>query len=439
MQSPVSLDNAPPLAASLRFFLTAPLFLVLAGLLLLVSGSEIFASRWAPVTLALVHLLTIGFMLQVMIGALIQVLPVIIGVHLRRPLPLARFVHGALNAGALALAAGFLTASSALLRLAAILLALGVGGFLLAAGPAIFAQASTSPTIRGLKLSLPGLAGVAGLGVTLALGLARGWALPYPRLADLHAGWGFAAWAGVLLAAMAYVVVPMFQLTPGYPARLSWWLPPLLLTLVLLWSLGVALDWPLPVRLAQGALAVSGLAFAGLTLRLQSQRRRARVDATSRYWQAGLLAALGALSLFAVATAWPAAAEYPAWTPLFAILLLAGAFIPLIAGMLYKIVPFLTWMHLQQRMQPGLPLPNMNRLLPDQAMQRQMRVYLAALTLLVGAAWWPQWLARPAGIMLAVAGGWLWWNLLGAAWRYRQQATLMAAHKETGATGASGG
>ncbi|MDR1996002.1 hypothetical protein, partial [Azonexus sp.] len=403
MQSPISLDNAPPLAAPLRFFLTAPLFLVLAGLLLVVSGSGIFTSRWMPATLALVHLITIGFMLQVMIGALIQVLPVVAGADLRRPLPLARLVHAALTVGVLLLAAGFLAGWPALLRAAAVLLALGIGGFLLAAIPAVFAQASTSPTIRGLKLSLLGLAGVAALGVTLALGLAHGWSLSYSELTDLHAGWGLVAWAGVLLVAMAYVVVPMFQLTPGYPARPSWWFPPLLLALMLLWSLAVAFGWPLPGRLAQGALAVCGLIFAGLTLRLQAQRRRARADATSRYWQAGSLAALGALTMFAAATAWPAAAEHPAWTPLFAILLLAGAFIPFIAGMLYKIVPFLTWMHLQQGMQPGLPVPNMNRLLPDQAMQRQMQAYLAALALLVGAAWRPLWLARPAGAMLAVA------------------------------------
>ena len=34
--------------------------------------------------------------------------------------------------------------------------------------------------------------------------------------------WWLGGWAGVLLAAMAYVVVPMFQLTPGYPALASW-------------------------------------------------------------------------------------------------------------------------------------------------------------------------------------------------------------------------
>lgn len=45
MQALLSFDQAPPLAAPLRFFLTAPLFAILAGLLLLWSGPDLFASR----------------------------------------------------------------------------------------------------------------------------------------------------------------------------------------------------------------------------------------------------------------------------------------------------------------------------------------------------------------------------------------------------------
>jgi hypothetical protein len=430
MQAGLSFDNAPPLAAPLRFFLTAPLFLVLAGLLLVASGPDIFASRWLPATLALVHLLTIGFMLQVMIGALVQVLPVVAGVNLGRPLLVARLVHPLLTLGGLLLAAGFLAASPLFFRLAVALLALGLVIFLLAAGRGVLGQKSTSPTIRGLKLSLLALAVTVGLGMTLALGLAHGWRLPYVELTDLHAGWGLGAWAGVLLAAMAYVVVPMFQLTPGYPARPSWWFPPLIVALLLLWSAAALFDAHLLVRACQAGLAAAGIAFAGLTLRLQLQRRRARADATSRYWQSGLFAAIAALLMLATATLWPPFADLAPWTPLFAVLLMVGAFVSFIAGMLYKIVPFLAWLHLQHGIQVGVPVPNMNRLLPDQAMQRQMRAHLLALALLVAAAFLPGWLARPAGAALALAGGWLFWNLLQAAMRYRSQAAAIVARQE---------
>ena len=70
----LSLEQAPPFSVPLRFFLTAPWFLVLAAALILWEGPGIFASRWLPATLALTHLLVLGFMAQVMLGALLQIL-----------------------------------------------------------------------------------------------------------------------------------------------------------------------------------------------------------------------------------------------------------------------------------------------------------------------------------------------------------------------------
>ncbi|MBS1139422.1 MAG: hypothetical protein H6R13_875 [Proteobacteria bacterium] len=419
MQAVMAFENAPPFAAPLRFFLTAPLFAVLAGLLIAYEGPDLFASRWMPGALAVTHLITVGFMLQVMLGALIQILPVVAGANLKRPLAVARIVHLGLSTGALLLAAGFYLAMPALLSTAALVLSLATVVFLTATILALSGVPSTSPTIRGLKLALFGLAGVVGLGVLMALALAYGWALPLPALADLHAGWGLGGWAGVLLAAMAYVVVPMFQLTPGYPARPSWWFPVVMLGMLLLWSVAVSADQPWLVRVSQFVAAMAGIAFAGLTLRLQAKRRRARADATYRYWQLGLSASIVALLLLAISVLWPAAAEIEGWTLLFGVLLVAGGFLPFIIGMLYKIVPFLGWLHLQECGQAKVPAPAMNKLLPDVDTRRQMLAYATALLLLLAAVPFAGWLARPAGLAFAVANGWLWWNLMSAIRRYR--------------------
>lgn len=418
MQALLSFDKAPPFAAPLRFFLTAPLFPLLAGLLLLVLGPDMFASRWMPGLLAATHLITVGFMLQVMLGALIQILPVVAGANLANPLAVSRWLHIGLSAGGLLLAAGFLLGQPGLLSAAALTLGLSIAAFLGATGRALSGVPSTSPTIRGLKFALFGLAGAVALGVLLALALAQGWALPLPLLADLHAGWALGGWAGVLLAAMAYVVVPMFQLTPGYPARPSWWFPRIMLALVLVWSLAVLLESPFTVRLVQGLAALVGIAFAGLTLRLQMQRRRARADATHRYWQLGLVSTIFALFLPLTATAWPPLAELPGWSLIFGILLLVGGFMSFIVGMLYKIVPFLAWLHMQNC--AGGAAPNMNRILPDAAMQRQVKAHALALLMLLAAVVWPTWLARPAGAVLMLASGGLFYNLLAAVGRYRR-------------------
>lgn len=420
MQALLSFDKAPPFAAPLRFFLTAPLFSLAAGLLLLFVGPGLLESRWTPGLLAATHLVTVGFMLMVMLGALIQILPVVAGANLDNPLAVARWLHAGLAAGALLLAAGFLLGQAALLGAAALVLGLAVAAFLVAGARALAGVPSTSPTIRGLKLALAGLAGAAGLGVWLALAIANGWAVALPALADLHAGWALGAWAGVLLAALAYVVVPMFQLTPGYPARPSWWFPGILLGLMVGWALGVVLDAAAAIRLVRALSAVAGIGFALLTLRLQARRRRARSDVTYRYWQLGLASAIFALAMVLTATAWPPLAELTGWSIFAGILLLVGGFMSFIIGMLYKIVPFLAWMHLRNRGSARSPVPNMNRLLPEADAQRQMQAHAVALALLLAAVIAPEWLTRAAGAALAVASGWLLVNLLGAVRRYRQ-------------------
>ncbi len=424
MQGLLSFDQAPPFTAPLRFFLSAPVFALLAGLILVWDGPSLLASRWTPGALAVTHLLTVGFMLQAMLGALIQVLPVVAGVNLAQPLAISRWLHVALSGGAVLLSSGFYFASASLLITGGIVLGVSVLGFLVVVVPPLSRTPSTSPTIRGLKMAMSGLFGVAALGVVLALAVANGWSIPLLSLTDLHASWGFAAWGGILLAAMAYVVVPMFQLTPGYPARLSWWYPGLLLAGVVLASLSVWFEVPGIGQLAQGMLSFLGIAFCAFTMHLQLKRRRARADTTFRYWQLGLACTIFALFLSLTATFWPALAEYNELPLLLGVLLIVGGFVPLIVGMLYKIIPFLAWLHLQNLGGGKLPAPAMHKILGEKEMNGQMGSHALALVFLLGAVLLPE-LARVAGLLFVMANLLLLWNLSRASWRYRQQSKLM--------------
>src|SRR5574343_1261686 len=130
MQALMAFENAPPFAAPLRFFLTAPLFALFRSLLVAFSGLDMVASRWSPVTLAATHLLTVGFMMQAMLGALSQILPVVAGANLRNPLRVAGIVHPGLSLGAIVLAAGLYLDNPTLLTGAALLLGLTVAFFL---------------------------------------------------------------------------------------------------------------------------------------------------------------------------------------------------------------------------------------------------------------------------------------------------------------------
>lgn len=411
MQTLLAFDKAPQFSAPLRFFLTAPIFLALAGLVLLLEGPMTLASRWMPAALAATHLVTIGFMLLTMLGALFQILPVVTGACLPRPVLLSWWVHGTLSLGTVALAAAFLTGKPMLFVLAAGLLGVGVFAFVLAAAIALMDVPTTSPTIGGLKVALPGLVGVAFLGVWLALALSQAWAVPLVEMVNLHAAWGFAAWGGAVLAAVCYVAVPMFHLTPAYRARPSWWIPPLFLAFSLLWSVAVIMGQPWLARLAEGLLALLGAGFALYTLYLQAQRRRARIDVPTRYWQCGLICISVAMAMSLAAAVKPEFTELPGWAPLFGIVLIMGGFVSLIIGMLYRIVPFLVWLHLHET---GAA-PSVGKILPERRMQPQMWTHFLALALLVGAVLLPEILARPAGAALIAAAFGLLLNLFTAA------------------------
>ena len=421
MQGLLSYDRSPPIAAPFRFFLSAPVFGVAAGMLLAWSGPNAFLSRWTPEALALTHLVTAGFMLQAMLGALIQVLPVVAGANIRQPARVAAAVHAAITAGAVLLVAAFLSFVPWLFVLAGLCFAGGGGLFIGAAAWAMRGVPATGPTLGGLKTALGGLAATIALGVLMALGLA-GWAdLPLLLLADLHLGWGFAVWGIGLLAAVAYVVVPMFQITPGYPAALSRRLAPVLLLAALAWS-GLALAGSEPAAtVAALALVLAAALFAMVTLDLQRRSKRARFDTNQRCWRVGMASVFAAALLWALAMAVPAVGNWPGWPVTGGVLLMYGGFVSVITGMLYKIVPFLVWLHLQNLGRGLLIAPNMKKVIDERAMHRQMLAHFAAAGLLLAATFRPEALAVPAGAAVAVSQAWLARNLWSAVKLFRAQ------------------
>jgi len=412
MQAILSYDQSPPLAAPFRFFVTAPVFGMLAGLLILWSGPDMFVSRWVPATLALTHLITAGFMLQVMLGAMIQILPVVAGANMASPLRMAGSVHASLTLGALFLGIAFLSFSPHLFKISALFFTLGIGAFVISALLAFRGVPSTSATVSGLKLALIGLSLSILLGVGLAAALGWSLNLPLMQLADVHLGWGFIAWGAVLLAAVAYVVVPMFQLTPAYPAPVERWFVRAVLLLTTAWSLAYWFESGWLSNLLALALLAGPVLFALTTLRLQQRSKRQRFDASQHGWRVAMLCVLAAVAVWLAAQVVPSFGEWQGWLLLFGVLVLFGAFGSVITGMLYKIVPFLIWLHLQNAGQGKMLAPNMKKIITEVSMDRQMRAHFAACALLVLAVFWPECLAYPAGLALLIAQGWLLRNLL---------------------------
>jgi hypothetical protein len=433
MRRVLSFEQSPPLSAPLRFFLTAPAFAAAAALMLLWYGPDALQSRWSSVALAITHLLSLGFMAMTMIGALLQILPVVGGVDVPRTPLTATVVHALLTVGAAILAATFLFAWPWLFALAATLLAVGFLWFLAACAWRLWNATELDVTMTIIRYALAALFATVLLGITLAVGFAGSLAPPFMTLTHLHVAWGLPGWIGLLAAGVAFQVVPMFLSTPLYPAFLTLWLPRLWLAALLLRALievpmFECFSWVAPV--AEAIVAFSWTAFPAVTLSLLWRRKRPGVDVTVWFWRLGAASLLACVAAWALAQIAPGLAVQRWWPLLLGALFLVGFGYSIVNGMLYKIVPFLAWYHLQSRAKRREQVPNVKQIVTDANAFRQFIVHAAGLILLLGACLHPAWLARPAALAFGASSVLLGWNLLKATAIYLAVRRAMEREEE---------
>lgn len=418
----------------MRFFLTAPIFGVLAAGIMLWSGPDIFSSRQAPPALAFTHALTLGFICMTMFGAMQQLLPVLVGAPARRPGVTSAILHGLLSLGALSLMAGILAGLDAILLAGLLLLFPAFTLFLSVSFKGLAHAKAHTSTVACMLLSSISLAIAVGFGLLLGaertLTNAHHWG-------DIHRIWALMGWVGLMVIGVSYQVVPMFQLTPAYPARMRQWLAPVLFTLLFAYTCirmvpdtwGQGTLWP--------SIVITGLlagfsTFALMTLRLQQQRRRKVPDITMDYWRFGMICLLGFSLLWLADILYPGGITPREAEIFLGLLLIIGAIISLISGMLYKIIPFLLWFHLQSSLDEYVRLPSMKELLPDPPARRQFHMHAVSFLTLLAASIHPAWLTCPAAIAFAASNIMLGTNILAAYRKYQKTRTmLMTLGEET--------
>ncbi len=383
----LSAEQAPPISVPLRFFAVAPAFLALAALLLAMAGGNPFAELRSPAQIAATHHITLGFMAMVMMGAVQQLLPVVIG----SPMPASRWVAWLtflpLIAGALSLSAGFMLGSPVLLDLSWPLLGLAFLVFIAASLTSVAHAAAKNATKTALLLAILSLAGAVALGMLLARGYANGLALPYAKMAAAHISLALGGWVLLLAIGVSYQVVPMFQLTPNYPKWMTVGLAPAIFATLLL-NLALLIPESAPRWagfIAEAIFWTLACSFAIITLKLQSQRRRHIPDAPLSFFRMGMVSLMFAALFSLAALAFPSASDQ--LRTLSALAFLLGFALSLIQGMLYKIVPFLVWFHL---FRGGLKtgVPNMKEIIPEPGMWHHLRLHGATLLAALLAPWW---------------------------------------------------
>ncbi len=388
--SALSLEQTPPLAVPLLFMLTAPLFPVLASMVAMAYPESLY-NRWDPAMLTITHLLTLGFITMVMVGALQQLFPVLVGVRLENPLLFSRVIYASLMTGTLILCSGFLLLTPVLTGAGALLLGGSLLWLIIKLMSSLIRSDATGHVTVGMRLALLSFL----LTVSFGLYLTAGYTLPQVplqrSLTSLHIRWGLFGWIGLLIFTVSYQVVPMFQVTPKYPDKMIRWLAITMFSSLVLITI-IRLTGLLPHNLDSGivfaceCLMLSGFTlFALVTLRLQQQRRRKVADVTMDFWRFGLSCLLLALLMLALANA--AQISIGDTDLVVGALLIVGFAMSLITGMLYKIIPFLVWLHLTNTIDISarwqMRIPNMKKIVPDKHARNQWRLHLLAVCLIM--------------------------------------------------------
>jgi len=406
-QNGLSLDQAPPISVVFRFFFSGTLFGILAGILILFFGSAVLDAH-TPLAVIVIHTLTLGVMLSFMFAALFQMLPVIAGVTLQNPVKKADLLQYPFVSGVIALLFAFHTSQGWLFLLASLLLGSSILGIVALMLKNLLKLPNHSASSRGMSVSLAAL----GLLVLLALYLTAALSgkidgTYYTQIKTAHYSFGLFGWISLLIISISFQVIEMFYVTPAYPKFVSSYLP---FTLIALLSLGLGISFLHPKAWAVIdvfiALLLSG--YALLTLKRLTQRKRPLADATVWFWRLGLGSLILSMLLLLITHFTETEAVKQ-----FSYLFFATFALSIVFAMFYKIVPFLTWFHLNS--QGYFTAPMMHEVIHPKTANRHLYIHVATVIAFLLAVPIPLFI-YPAGLLTLLSFSWMTWQIVHA-WR----------------------
>ena len=444
MRADLSLQQSPPFSVPARFLVSAPLFGLLAALALLWYGPDVISHRWTPEILAITHFLTLGFIAMSMLGALMQLVPVLMGVIIPRPVLFSSLIHTPLLLGTLTLGLAWLLQIHQLFIVAASLLGFTFVIFITVTAERLIRSGSRHATRGMMLMSLLALLITISIGIYLALGYSGQTKVFNHSLTDLHLSWGGFGWVLILVIAVAYQVIPMFQITREYPAIHQRWMGRVILASVFGLSIEAVtslesfrplagiVEPSIITGISSAILVICILIFAVTTLWTLHNRLRQLPDTTMKFWQ------LAMSSLISIAVLWSLSIFFDLELPVFLlpVLMINGFAMTAINGMMYKILPFIIWLHLSvqnknlrtmDKRDSQVKVPHMRKIIPEPAGLWQFRLHLLSLILLVLATIFPAWFYYPAALLFAGAQSFLLFNLLKAVYFYNIKATELSS------------
>ena len=189
--------------------------------------------------------------------------------------------------------------------------------------------------------------------------------------ANIHSVWAIFGFAGILIIGVSFHVLPMFYVAPRFKSfckqRVVW----LISIGLLLWLvLNLFLDSYSVV--AKIWVATFFWAFSTTVFLKLNARRRPISDVTVWYWRsAAIFMTLGTFS-------WVIDDYFDGEYIVIVSILIGGGFVlSIMIGMLYKIVPFLVWFHLNAK--GYMSIPTMNEMIDKRLAKIQFVLFILSL------------------------------------------------------------
>jgi len=364
----LSLDQAPPYKSPIKFFLVAPIFAIVAGIFALFTNNYEIHN---PNIIATIHLITIGFIIMTILGALQQMLPVIAGVVIPKAKRVSNITYTLVALGLVSFTLGFILYQKIYFFLAGILLLSGLLYFTFIALIQLFQVQNKSYIVKGMIISLLFfvLAFLIGVHLIISNATENIGALHY-SFALVHYNYIFFGFLFLLVVAITIQVVPMFWVTNSYKNQEQSLIIYSSTALLLFYPINLFMNLELDI-FYKILFNFVILYFVFLTIKKLKNRKRKLKDITVYFYTTSMVfLAIGSIY-------WLTMSIFELPENLLGILLGLGFMVSLMNGMLYKIIPFLTWFHLNAK---GLfDIPSMREMIPLKNMQTQFYLHLFSM------------------------------------------------------------
>lgn len=354
----IATDFAPPLSIVAPFFVIAGVFFVVSGIALF--GLDVGFAYNDFRVVSWVHLFMLGFVMTVIVGAMAQLIPVLLEkghsfVFVFAPIPYIFAV------GTIMMAYSF-ASNPLLLWYGGALIAIAVLFYLLDVFATLFSAKRRSLSVVLMWGAHIFLGAAIFVGFFAALSFRYGFEVQIEQLLLSHAALGVIGFMFAIIIGVAVILLPMFGLAHGFsqkPAEYSAWA----LSLGVIWVCGVSFfDLQKAIPIGFLMIAASIVFFLYQVFLIYKKRVRKESD----IWYHSLIVSFCSLvvSLLLMFVAFGIGGDK--YLKLSGFIFGTGFLSFLITGHIYKILPFLVWFNRFSPLVGKKKVPMLHQMVPKQ-------------------------------------------------------------------------